>query len=184
MKKAIFGFLFLVTLSIVAFGYPLTSEAANYPGTSIEAKSGDILWSPKNSSTYFAGHVAIVGSDGKIYHSYPNGSGKRVDSLDTYINDLFKDSEIRVRRYSKSANFTNIGDAAKSLYNQVEDYKFNIELGNYKNNYCSKFVWQAYYLATGVDPLNAGYTLYDRAYILPSEFKNSTEFSTIKTYVR
>ncbi|MGE7925727.1 hypothetical protein ACQKND_21415 [Viridibacillus arvi] len=184
MKKGILSILFVSLISIFVFGSPGKSEAATYPDSSVTVKSGDIIHSPKSSSTYFAGHVGIVGNDGYVYHSYPNSSGKLKSSVSYYINDLFKDVDVTVRRYNGSADLENVGKAAVSLYGNVESYSFNEDLSNYKKNYCSKFVWQAYYLATGIDPLAKGYSYYDKAFILPSEFKSSSKFDTVKTYSR
>lgn len=185
MRKRIFGILFFAVVSFIVFGSPAKSEAASYPNSSVTVQAGDIIYSSKSPSTYFVGHIGIVGSDGKVYHSYPNSTGKRVDTVSNYINNLFGNSDVIVRRYANtSTNFTNVGNVAQSLYNNVESYSLDKYFNNYKNNYCSKFIWQAFYLATGIDPLNEGYGYYDTGVILPSEFKSSTQFNTIKSYNR
>lgn len=187
-KKYIFSFLLLAFISIILLGDPIESKAATYyPGTYIEAKPGDIIYSPKSIGTFYAGHVAIVSHDLNVYHSYNDSDGKRADSISYYINELFKDEDVLIRRYNGSENIDleNVGGMATSVWNNIERYAFNSELSNMSDNYCSKFVWQAFHFATGLDILNKGYSYYnDYTYILPDEFRDTSEFITIRTYNR
>ena len=64
-----------------------------------------------------------------------------------------------VRRYdgsNKNIDLKNVEKAAESLYKNISTYAFNEYFSNVSDNYCSKFVWQAYYFGTGIDPLKEG----------------------------
>ncbi|BDH61369.1 hypothetical protein MTP04_14990 [Lysinibacillus sp. PLM2] len=110
-----------------------------------------------------------------------------MDTVTNYINNLFGADDVVVRRYNGNYNLDleNIGGLATAIYDNIESYTFNDQLSNFTETYCSKFVWQAYYLASGIDPLGKGYDYYDEVtFILPDEFMKSGNFRTIKTYNR
>ncbi|MGN7309111.1 hypothetical protein ACTHQ2_24520, partial [Bacillus subtilis] len=56
-----------------------------YPGTNIKMQVGDILYSSKsNKTTFFVGHVGIVGSDFKVYHVTPAKNGGAASDITSY----------------------------------------------------------------------------------------------------
>ncbi|BDH61370.1 hypothetical protein MTP04_15000 [Lysinibacillus sp. PLM2] len=63
-QNIILSFLLLAFVSFTFLFSPSESKAASYyPGTLIQVEAGDIIYSPKSKSTFFAGHIAIVGDD-------------------------------------------------------------------------------------------------------------------------
>lgn len=181
-RKIISFFSFLILLAVVLL--PSTSFAGliapqympgpEYPGTNIEIKPGDIIYSPKGKSTYFVGHLGIVGTDYRVYHSHPLASdGSFVDTIDDYIGRFEVGDEFSLLR-PRFADATKAAKMAMALINDIQRYALDINLGDVANNYCSKFVWQAYYYSSFTD-ITGNYNDYStRDYILPSQIKNAS----------
>ncbi|MED4728379.1 hypothetical protein P9597_09530 [Aneurinibacillus migulanus] len=148
---------------------------AKYPGTTIEMKVGDVLYSKKSLSTYFVGHVGIVGKDLNVHHAHPYGPG-RTDTIDHYVNFFAEGDTISILRRGDGG--TEAGVWAKNHINDIEKYYFNMDLDNVKLNYCSKFVWQAYIYAYNIDISDRNLTLKSRAtHIYPDQIRDSSKLS-------
>ncbi|CQR46431.1 hypothetical protein BN1058_00691 [Paraliobacillus sp. PM-2] len=160
-----FAMLFTVFSSNVFAMGPVTPQ---YPGTNIDVKPGDIIHSPKSKSTWFAGHTAIVGTDYYIYHSYPDSDGKRKDSISTYFNLYNSGDKFTILR-PRTLSANDAAQTAESIFNNIQTYDFDIDLNDFENNYCSKYVWQAYYYSSWTDITENGYGHYTQAWIYPSE---------------
>lgn len=114
-----------------------------YPGTNVTMRPGDVLHSPKSTSTNFVGHVAIVGPDLKLRHSHPQGPG-RSETLESYLTWFAPGDKFTILRPR------NGGGAAAATWsvnniNKLTSYYLPAQLHVIPLNYCSKFVWQAYY---------------------------------------
>lgn len=162
---------------------PATIDNENYyPGTKTYMKVGDILYSSKSfaASTRIVGHVAIVGPDYRIYHVNPAGTeaGKK-DTLTTYRYRHDPGETIYVYRPSKGA--TGAADWASYTYSFAKNYDIiNLQpLSTLSPNYCSKFIWQAFYYGSSIDLTHIGLTGSSKTWVTPSHVKNSS----IMTYI-
>lgn len=177
MNKKITFILLSITLFLTIFtnGSFASAASTKYPGTNITVTPGDIIYSPKSKSTFFVGHTAIVGSDNMIYHSFPNSNGKAKDSVTAYFNRFSKGDNFTILRPRQSSLAKPAAEFAKGIYGTVNNYSFDYNLDNFTDNYCSKFVWQAYYYGTSsmVDILDKGYNYATKAWIYPKDILNA-----------
>lgn len=129
------------------------------------------------------GHVAIVGTDGRIYHSYPNSDGKRIDNITTYM-DLFNTGDNFEVFRPKTIDPESAAHYAQNVfYPVIESYVISTDLSDTKNSYCSKFIWTAYYWAGGgVDILGKGYNPLVDEIIFPSEIRNAPELESVASF--
>ncbi|MFB5762684.1 hypothetical protein [Paenibacillus medicaginis] len=122
---------------------PFAEPGPKYPSINVYMRPGDIIYNPKSISTFFAGHVAIVGPDYKLRHSHPYGPGIS-ETLESYISRFSSGDQFTVLRPRGG-----IGAAAAQWslnnINKVKAYNFAPGMADIANNYCSKFVWQAYW---------------------------------------
>lgn len=165
--------------------------AASYPGTSVTMTPGDVLYSPKSwSSTKFVGHTAIVGPNNQIIHSHPVEDRVVVESVSSFASrHAFSDLIEIYRPKSSSAAST----AASWAYNNAsKSTNYSLTAGYYdiKNNYCSKWVWQAFYLSTAKYDLVFG-TQMDRDIsdglgtpITPAGIKASSKLTKVGSFKR
>jgi len=157
----------------------------NYPGSNTEVKPGDVIYSSKSIGTFYVGHIGIVGPDYYVYHSHANrthtdGGKKAREQLVPYLNFQSAAANVRVlRAVNTKIDVVNVANAALSIFRKIQRYDFDINLNKSDPSYCSKFVWQAYWFATGLDCTNKGYTHYTQDWVLPSELKNSSFFKPI-----
>ncbi|MGR9050025.1 YiiX/YebB-like N1pC/P60 family cysteine hydrolase [Halobacillus faecis] len=121
-----------------------------YPGTNLYIAPGDLLFSPigKKESRYI-GHVGIVTKNNKVIHSIP--SGVIQDQMEAYFN---KFNNIRIY----SALDSKSGEAAADYAGKLQKehpraaYKIWTPIGrNNEEQYCTKIVWQSYYLGAGIN---------------------------------
>jgi uncharacterized protein YycO len=154
-----------------------------YPGTNIEMYPGDVLYSPKSWSTIWVGHVAIVGTDFKIYHSHPQSPYKFADTMDTYMSRHNSGDKIEVLRASNySLDENAAAEWAMNNLSKIKTYDvYASKLNNIADNYCSKYIWQAFYYSNNHDIIGQNLTDQDSETIFPSEIKNSDDFS-VSTY--
>ncbi|GGM33386.1 hypothetical protein GCM10011351_19280 [Paraliobacillus quinghaiensis] len=115
--------------------------------TTIPIQPGDIIYSSKSLSTLLVGHCAIVGQDYHIYHSHPKGAFS--DTLKQFISRHKNKGKITLLRSPHGAEI--IAKWAQENICEVQNYLFHPQLGNKKMNYCSKFIWQAYWHALEED---------------------------------
>ncbi|NKQ19806.1 hypothetical protein [Brevibacillus laterosporus] len=157
-----------MALLIIPFSAQAAKESAvpnpEYPGTTLSMKVGDVLYSSKTlgGSTQIVGHVGIIGPDFLVYHVTPatgTKGGGVADTITNYMSRHGKGETIEVYQY-RSSSSANAAKWAKNNYSRVTEYKISIAKLSQKNpNYCSKFLWQAFYYGAGEDIV--GYDLSD-----------------------
>ncbi|MNW27909.1 hypothetical protein D3C74_47180 [compost metagenome] len=146
---------------------------------------GDIIYSPKNSwDSVIVGHVAIVGDDFRIYHVTPAESdGRGNDSIGGFLSRFKTNTKLAVyRTHYTSSQSEKAAIWARRNITKVNEYFFNIRLSDVYRNYCSKFVWQAYYYGAGKDILNEGLDDSMREYILPADIRDSATTGRIVSF--
>lgn len=164
---------------------PLAVDNENYyPGTKTFLKPGDVIYSSKTflSSTKIVGHVAIVGPDYYIYHVNPSGSvaGKR-DTLTQYRGR--HDTGEKLKVYRPSSGGEKAATWAKNNYGSAINYKLsNLSVKVIKDNYCSKFLWQAFYYGSGYDVSGSGYTDSFTGWVLPSMFTTTSKLFYLTSF--
>lgn len=196
MKIMRFKIPIILFLSICSFLLlsPISVFAATYPNSQISVSPGQVIYSSKGWQTFFVGHVAIVGDDGKIYHSTPAvASGGVGETLSNYLSRFdsgtsFEVYAFRADEYGPFLEPYNAGKWARENVSKITEYSWanNLKMSNISSNYCSKFIWQAYYY--GAD------TNLDRPYLgrymtgsstniwTPADFKGSPVMKSIGTF--
>ncbi|WP_153463724.1 hypothetical protein [Sediminibacillus terrae] len=114
-----------------------------YPGTKIAMKPGDVLYSAKGRSTFMVGHVGMVGHDRLVYHSHPKGGF--YEGLAVYLSRHKFGTDLTIFRPMRGAE-----DAARWAGDhicEIKRYVFDPRLDTLATNYCSKFIWQAFWYA-------------------------------------
>ncbi|WP_338553468.1 hypothetical protein [Paenibacillus sp. KS-LC4] len=173
MKKC-FPALLLLIVSILTLSVP-KAEAATYPNSGLVVSPGDVIYSSKGWQTFFVGHVAIVGDDGKIYHSTPAvASGGVGESLTAYLSRFDSGTTLDVYVYKGSSvgpylERGKAGKWARENVSKITEYSFtsNLKMSVISSNYCTKFIWQSFYY--GAD------TNIDRPYL--GNYKTGTSTS-------
>ena len=130
-----------------------------YPGTSIRMIPGDILYSHKYAfSSFLVGHIAIIGEDFRIYHVNRWKPYGHADSLPAYLSRHKKGEKLTILRHSHQEEAVKAAKWAMQNYNRMGRYVFIRDLLDIENNYCSKFIWQAFYFGNDrtVDLLRQG----------------------------
>ena len=134
-------------------------------------RPGDILSSPKSwSSTKFFGHTAIVGPNYEIIHSHPVEDRAVSESISSFMSRHSSGDRIKVYRSSIGGSSTAASWAANN-YRRADDYGIDDNLVGITPNYCSKFVWQAWYLSSGRKIVNKYPTSPDP--VTPGEIESS-----------
>ncbi|WKL02870.1 hypothetical protein Q0F98_03225 [Paenibacillus amylolyticus] len=149
-----------------------------YPGTNINMQVGDLLYSSKTlgGSTEIVGHIGIVGSDFRIYHVTPGASGGAADSVTTYMGRHRPGEKIEIYQKRNGGGVT-AATWAKNNYSRAKAYGISYgKLSVMTPNYCSKFIWQAFYYGSNFDSTVRGRTDADSAIIAPSIFTNAQQF--------
>ncbi|MFF2155662.1 hypothetical protein ACFVVQ_10135 [Paenibacillus chitinolyticus] len=157
MKQKVISFLVAIfaftVLLLPQSSYAAEAEGipdAHYPGTQVVITPGDVIYSNKSlfGAQPFVGHVAVVGNDGYLYHAHPEGPTK--DTLSEYMSRRHKPNEtITVYRASYGASAA-ASWAAQNIY-KMKRYWITNDHSTLDDNYCSKFVWQAFYYGGGTD---------------------------------
>lgn len=129
----------------------LNAFAYTYPGTSKVAKAGDVLYTTKSSTRYFTGHVAIVDSSGEyVVHAKGSKYGLERERLSTFNTSY----EFDVYRAKSSTAGYKAGVKALSIQKNYSDADYTVWTtlsGPYAKQYCTKFVWQAYYNGANIN---------------------------------
>ncbi|WP_186575960.1 hypothetical protein [Aquibacillus kalidii] len=157
----------------------MTTDNIYFPNTTIMLKPGDVLYSSKGWSTFLVGHVGMVGPDLRIYHSHPRGAF--ADSIAGYLSRHKFGGKMVVFRPKKGAV-----EAAEWVSKQiinVRKYVFHPNLDNIDFNYCSKFIWQAFWFTLEADITGINLSKRKVKWIFPYKLKRSTHFDKI-AYVR
>lgn len=155
---------------------PFAEIGPTYYGTDVPMRIGDILYSTKTlgSSSQIVGHVGIVNSDFKVVHVTLPVNGGTVDNMTGYMNRHGAGETIKVYR---PRNGMGVGAARWATWNYLYVKEYSIEpfsqLGTLSPNYCSKFVWQAFYHGEGIDLMNVNNTPDLRGFVTPSMVINS-----------
>lgn len=163
---------------------------STYPGTNIRVRVGDVLYSSKalGGSTKIVGHVGIMGPDYRIYHVNPvtdknQGEGGKRDTIYNYQRRHDPGESIAVYRATHGRN---AAYWAQDNYSSVTNYYIpwaswdNFQLKTINPNYCSKFIWQAFYYGNyNTDYIIGYYTPNKEAFVTPSQIIDSD----ILTYV-
>lgn len=147
-----------------------------YPETSIHMLPGDVLYSHKTAlSSIVVGHAGIIGEDFRIYHvnrwpSYGHG-----DSMPIYLSRHKKGEKLTILRHPNKEEARNAARWAKQHKEQVNAYQYTRNLRNLQQNYCSKFVWQAFYFGNdgkvdlATTKIKQSTDLNPRRYIMPAQ---------------
>ncbi|WP_138420128.1 hypothetical protein [Aquibacillus sediminis] len=155
--------------------YTTQKTANNYPQTNEPIVPGDILYSSKGWSTFLVGHVGIVGPDLLIYHSHPRGGF--AESLRAYLSRHKFGGTLTVFRPRVGAE-----EAAMWAQNNipyVKRYLFDPKLNNVSHNYCSKFVWQAFWYAQSWDITSRKLTDKRKRWVYPANIKYSWNLQVV-----
>ncbi|GAA0335703.1 hypothetical protein GCM10008967_27820 [Bacillus carboniphilus] len=110
---------------------------------------GDIIGEPQFSGydTYFVGHIGIVGPNLQVYEVIKGGPSK-FSSVESFVSRF--DNPVGVYRPNgaTSADMANAAYWASTHYTDVDSYVIDGNLSSLNWNYCSKFVWQAYFFGS------------------------------------
>lgn len=142
-----------------------------YPDTSTPMIPGDVLYSHKKAfSSFLVGHVGLIGEDYRIYHVNRWGNKGHADSMPIYLSRHKKGEKLTILRFANQTIAKEAASWAKANIGIIEVYKYTRNLADIKLNYCSKFIWQAYYFGTNrnVDLLGNSLHSEKKRYITPS----------------
>ncbi len=155
-----------------------------YPGTDIRMCPGDILYSHKYAfSSFLVGHIAIIGENDRIYHINRWQPYGHADSMPIYLSRHKKGEKITILRYPQQEEAKKAAKWAMQNYDQIKSYIFTRDLLDIKNNYCSKFIWQAFYFGNEIklDLLKQGHRKNVKQFVMPGllyrKFKKIARFT-------
>lgn len=164
---------------------PQAEIGPTYPSTNISMRIGDILYSTKTigASSQIVGHVGIVNSNFKMVHVTLPVDGGVVDNMSTYMGRHGSGETIKVYR---PKNGMGVAAARWATYNysSINEYYINpfAKLGDLNPNYCSKFIWQAFWFGEGVNigqnELNAN----TNGYVTPTHIINSPKLVYVTSF--
>ncbi|WP_373894482.1 hypothetical protein ACUL41_19110 [Virgibacillus natechei] len=143
-----------------------------YPGTTILMQPGDVIYSHKLAlSSFIVGHEGIVGENFKIYHVNGRGSYGHSDSMPIYLSRHKKGEKLTVLRYEEAVIARKAAKWAKRNIEQVRKYMYTRSLADIERNYCSKYIWQAYYFGSedNIDLTSRGIGATSKRYITPTQ---------------
>ncbi|RKQ32994.1 YiiX/YebB-like N1pC/P60 family cysteine hydrolase [Oceanobacillus halophilus] len=141
-----------------------------YPDTAIFMKPGDVLYSHKTAkSSLIVGHTGIVGEDYNVYHVNWWGMKGQSDTLATYLSRHKEGERLTILRVNDAETARHAAIWAKKNISKVKHYSFNLHVNNIERNYCSKFIWQAFYYGNqgNIDISQRGLLNNSRRYITP-----------------
>lgn len=152
--------------------FKLLASPACYPGTEVLIEPGDILYSSKGWSTFLMGHISMVGQDYRIYHAHP--AGGLTDRLPNYLSRHKFGTTITVLRPKKQAQAA--AEWAMNNVGLVKRYFFDPRIGKMEFNYCTKFIWQAFWHSGCGDITGRNLTPKKIGWIYPLMMKHSDFF--------
>ncbi|MCY7800819.1 hypothetical protein [Bacillus haynesii] len=151
MKKLLVS-LFTVFILALAFSAQSASAAYKYPNGKA-AQVGDILVTSDGALWGLVGHTAIVSSPNQIMEITGKGDHPTNKSISNWFKK--KNRPTKVVRINNKHKAELAGYWAH-MYNPKATYGFvngmNFELYNTEKTYCSKIVYQAYSIGSGVFP--------------------------------
>jgi len=159
---------------------PFAEIGPTYPGTNFPMKVGDVLYSTKalGSSSAIVGHTGIVNSDFKVVHVTLPVNGGTIDNMTGYMYRHGEGETIKVYR-PRDGMGVNAAKWATYNYSSVKEYLIQIAstLGSISPNYCSKFVWQAFYFGEGIDICNKNLNANTLGFVTPGNVTDSPYLS-------
>lgn len=145
---------------------------------------GDIIYTPSSESTYYAGHMGIIGLDGKVYHVHPYGP-VFADSIDGYLTRFYEGDRFIVFRSRLSQAGQKAAEWVQTHYKQVKHYRLQTNLLSIERNYCSKFVYQAYRFTSGIDLWSRKFAgSLTQGYIYPFRIERSPDLDVLGTFYK
>lgn len=155
-----------------------------YPGTTILMVPGDVLYSHKHAiSSFIVGHTAIIGEDFRIYHVNKWGSSGHADSMPIYLSRHKRNEKLTILRHGNSDEARQAARWAKQYREQVAAYHYKRDLNDIGKNYCSKFIWQAFYFGNDgkVDLTGRSLPTVLKRYIMPFQiYRNLTKIGSFE----
>ncbi|AHC19328.1 MULTISPECIES: hypothetical protein [Paenibacillus] len=165
---------------------------STYPGTNIRVKVGDVLYSSKalGGSAMIVGHVGIIGPDYMVYHvnavNDNQGEGGKRDTISYYQTRHKAGESIAVYRATHGRN---AAYWAQNNYSSVTSYHIpiyswdNFQLKTINPNYCSKFIWQAFYYGNyDTDYIIGHYTPNKEAFVTPGQVIDSNDLTYVGSF--
>lgn len=149
----------------------------------MKLEPGDIVYTPSSESTYYAGHMGIIGLDGKVYHVHPYGP-VFADSLEWYLTRFYEGDRFIVFRSRLNQAGQRAAEWVHEHYKQVKFYRLQTNLRSIERNYCSKFVYQAYQFTTGLDLWSRRFTRFNQGYIYPFRIERSPALEVLGTFYK
>ncbi|PQP82149.1 hypothetical protein C0Q44_21105 [Paenibacillus sp. PCH8] len=149
----------------------------------MKLEPGDIVYTPSSESTYYAGHMGIIGLDGKVYHVHPYGP-VFADSLDWYLTRFYEGDRFIVFRSRLNQAGVKAAEWVHAHYKQVKFYRLQTNLHSIEHNYCSKFIYQAYQFTSGVDLWSRRFARMKQGYIYPFRIERSPELHVLGTFYK
>lgn len=158
---------------------PYAAIGPTYPGTNVTMRIGDVLYSTKTlgGSSQIVGHVGIVNSNFKVVHVTLPVNGGTVDNMANYMWRHGAGETIKVYR-PKNGRGVEAAKWAVYNYKRATEYLIQLDspLDTLTPNYCSKFMWQAFYYGEGIDITDRGMTGDTNFFVTPSAFTRSNHF--------
>ncbi|WP_413407999.1 hypothetical protein [Paenibacillus amylolyticus] len=149
----------------------------------MKLEPGDIVYTPSSESTYYAGHMGIIGLDGKVYHVHPYGP-VFADSLEWYLTRFYEGDRFIVFRSRLNEAGMKAAGWVQDHYKQVKFYRLQTNLRSIERNYCSKFIYQAYQFTSGLDLWSRKFTRMNQGYIYPFRIERSSELDVLGTFYK
>ncbi len=146
-------------------------------------QAGDILYTPSSESTYYAGHMGILGEDGKVYHVHPYGPVFS-DSVEWYVKRFYDQDRFIVFRPQSAEAGQAAALWAQEHYQQVQAYRLNTNLDQIERSYCSKFIYQAYLFTSGINVWPRPLKLGNHGYIYPFRIMRSKQLKIVESFYR
>ncbi|WP_322906765.1 hypothetical protein [Paenibacillus campi] len=144
---------------------------------------GDILYTPSSESTYYAGHMGIIGTDGRVYHVHPFGP-VFADTVEWYVKRFYSGDRFIVFRALRAEVGTEAAAWAEQHVRQVQAYRLHTDMDHIEHNYCSKFIDQAYRFTSGTDIWGKGKRKLRHGYLYPFRIVKSKQLQVLGTYFR
>ncbi|WP_226002026.1 hypothetical protein [Paenibacillus sp. BJ-4] len=165
---------------------------STYPGTNIRVRVGDVLYSSKalGGSAMLVGHVGIIGPDYMVYHvnavNDDQGEGGKRDTISYYQTRHKAGESIAVYRATHGRN---AAYCPQNNYSSVTSYHIpwanwdNYQLKTMNSNYCSKFIWQAFYFGNyNTDFIMGYYEPNKEAIVTPGQVINSNDLTYVGSF--
>lgn len=147
-----------------------------YPYSNVEMLPGDILYSSIGKSTYYVGHIVIIGPNYNIIESIPGNPSGHMLTAQQFWQRHNQGDQITLLRSKKGAN--EAAKWAQANFNYVKKYTvLNTDIKSLKNNYCSKWIIQAYYYGA-----NVKLTLFLNRFIFPQSFERMKKIEKIALF--